>query len=658
MNLKDKTLIDLKKLAKTKGKKGYSKLNKIQLIQLLSKSGRRSKNTSASTRDQAIAKSKSIKEMRKACKDNDLVYDLKTKKCRERGGKSTLKSKSRRVRVDRRGGKSTLKSKSRRVRVDRKVGKSIKEMRKACKDKDLVYDLKTKKCRERGGKSTLKRKSKTISPMRPHRAVGECIERSCLSLKDYQKNVVKYMKNHDGLLVVHGTGWGKTLTAVTVSQCFLDENPLRKVIFVGPASLLINFEKELRNYGVTDFSHYELYSYDMFMNRMKRGDAVSCKHNLLIVDEVHNLRNTVYKSGAQPKQRSRRSRVKTPVVPQGKEMRRYKAVMDCAMQAKKRLLLTATPIVNNIRDFIPLVNFVYGARILGTTKLKKAGLAKIGLGKNWEDKNVDKIADLLDKRVDYLPNKKSDNFPIFTEEFVIVRMTPQYYNVYKRLIIAERMQSMKFTNPEKFYHGHRRAVNVAGDAYFCLKLEKMKDIILNTKTIIYSNWIEFGLKPVERFLKNNNIKFGLFSGQISKANKNRLVNEFNRGDINVLVITKAGGEGIDLKGVRSVIILDPVWHQAGMEQIIGRAVRFKSHTHLPENMRRVNVYKMVLVEPKNIIPELDNWRDAMRKSGSGDVILYEIIDKKKDITEKSNKLLQELSIEKNSDSYLRKKKVQ
>ena len=54
------------------------------------------------------------------------------------------------------------------------------------------------------------------------------------------------MDNHDGLLVIHGTGSGKTLTAITTSQCYLDRNPTGKVVFVGPVSLISNFQKEMK----------------------------------------------------------------------------------------------------------------------------------------------------------------------------------------------------------------------------------------------------------------------------------------------------------------------------------------------------------------------------------------------------------------------------
>ena len=94
-----------------------------------------------------------------------------------------------------------------------------------------------------------------------------CIERSRLKLRPHQEKVINYLleEKTDGILLVHPTGTGKTLTGVTASQCFLEAYPKSKVIFVGPSSLISNFKKELENYGVNDFSRYRLYSYQKFL---------------------------------------------------------------------------------------------------------------------------------------------------------------------------------------------------------------------------------------------------------------------------------------------------------------------------------------------------------------------------------------------------------
>jgi len=109
------------------------------------------------------------------------------------------------------------------------------------------------------------------------RSRKNCISRSNLPLKKDQKRVVTYLSTHDHLLVVHGTGCGKTLSAVTASQCYLDMHPKNKIVFVGPASLLSNFKKELTAYGKVKSNKYSLYSFHGFMNALKKGKPIACK---------------------------------------------------------------------------------------------------------------------------------------------------------------------------------------------------------------------------------------------------------------------------------------------------------------------------------------------------------------------------------------------
>lgn len=64
-----------------------------------------------------------------------------------------------------------------------------------------------------------------------------------------------------------------------------------------------------------------------------------------------------------------------------------------------------------------------------------------------------------------------------------------------------------------------------------------------------------------------------------------------RGELlSVLLITQSGAEGISLKNVRRVMILEPFWNMVRMDQVIGRAVRNNSHVELPPEERTVDVY--------------------------------------------------------------------
>lgn len=60
--------------------------------------------------------------------------------------------------------------------------------------------------------------------------------------------------------------------------------------------------------------------------------------------------------------------------------------------------------------------------------------------------------------------------------------------------------------------------------------------------------------------------------------------------IKVVVISRAGGEGIDFKNIRQVHVMDPWYNLNRIEQVIGRGVRYCSHMGLPFRERNVEIY--------------------------------------------------------------------
>ena len=68
------------------------------------------------------------------------------------------------------------------------------------------------------------------------------------------------------------------------------------------------------------------------------------------------------------------------------------------------------------------------------------------------------------------------------------------------------------------------------------------------------------------------------------------LNNKNGQQVKVVLISLAGSEGLDLKFIRQVHILDPWYNMNRTEQIIGRAVRTCSHKDLPFKKRNVELY--------------------------------------------------------------------
>jgi hypothetical protein len=86
--------------------------------------------------------------------------------------------------------------------------------------------------------------------------------------------------------------------------------------------------------------------------------------------------------------------------------------------------------------------------------------------------------------------------------------------------------------------------------------------------------------------------------------------------VKVVLISKAGSEGIDLKFIRQVHILEPWYNMNRIEQIIGRAVRNFSHKDLPFEKRNVEIfmYGTILGDNKEEAADLYVYRVAEYKA--------------------------------------------
>ena len=141
--------------------------------------------------------------------------------------------------------------------------------------------------------------------------------------------------------------------------------------------------------------------------------------------------------------------------------------------------------------------------------------------------------------------------------------------------------------------------------------------------------------------------------------KNVYGEELNKyGDIiKVFMTTKVGAEGISLKNVRQVHIMEPYWQPVLIDQVIGRAVRTGSHLSLPPGDRNVEVYVYLatysneqlrtLREP-NLRGDVAKFNDGLKKRGqivTSDESLYIISARKKTIIDTMLKIVKEASFD-------------
>ena len=442
---------------------------------------------------------------------------------------------------------------------------------------------------------------------------GPCIERSKIPLKDHQKRIVNHLRKHRGLIAAHEMGAGKTLIAVTASQCFLDDNPKGKVIVVTPLSLQENFRKEMRAYGVNiDDSRYEFHTLHGFANTYKNQE---CPRNaLLIIDEAHELRTEIDQALRAGRARAEKAgREDEPTV-------RAKIAVDCAKNVDKVLLLTGTAVYNRPRDIANLVAMVKGQDPLSETLFNRL----------FNDEHS--FESYFKCTISFYSADKSDGYPTVQEEEVSLVMDPSYYDQYQR-VEARNSDLLVMDNPWKFLAGVRQAVNALED---CPKCDwSLNKIMEGKKTLVYSDFLEFGIKRLRPILEAENIPYVEVTGEISADARARAVRDYNSDKVNVILLTKAGGLGLDLKGTRNVILMESGWSKEHEAQVIARAVRYRSHEALPVKDRNVNVYHLRLIKPPRARTTVD----------SADIILKKHVERKSVENIAFLEKLQKLSIE-------------
>ena len=158
-----------------------------------------------------------------------------------------------------------------------------------------------------------------------------------------------------------------------------------------------------------------------------------------------------------------------------------------------------------------------------------------------------------------------------------------------------------------------------------------------------------GIKPIMKYLDSKKISYGSVTGDLSIEQRKQAVELYNSGKNKVLFISRAGSEGLDLKNTTYLIILESSWNLGSTEQVIGRAVRYKSHESLPESKKNVTIYKLLLVKPeeyKHINKITDNYLLEYKGSMlSVDLYLRSYAYLKQQEIIKFYKLLQKFKIE-------------
>lgn len=418
------------------------------------------------------------------------------------------------------------------------------------------------------------KKSDTIDKMckelnRHHRqentAVSQnAIERCHVRLSDHQLRAIRYMDTHSSLFLFHRMGAGKTMTAIVCSQSFLDENPDRHVVIICPSALVDTFKQEM-NQNYRNIRHRNRYKFYTIENSNISVPTLRgyLRGGMLIIDEVHRLINN-----------SNMTKI---------------LLYRTNQEYQKVLLMSGTPLSTHSNYY----SMVYPTLMHIDPPTMENMLCKISY---------------------YERNRSDTNYPIRKDHIVRIPMSQSYLRKYETCLRKLHFPSLpyvadleetefqsrlphlynrnRFDKLQAFLTGIRRATQILDNSDSNAKLKWLITFLQkhrNQKTVIFSTYIKDGIDLIKNKL-GNDFNYAEITGRVSMKARKRTLERYNRGEISILFLSSSAKEGLSLKNTQNVIIFEPQWSPNNVEQMVGRAIRYKSHETLPRSQQKVNVY--------------------------------------------------------------------
>ena len=165
----------------------------------------------------------------------------------------------------------------------------------------------------------------------------------------------------------------------------------------------------------------------------------------------------------------------------------------------------------------------------------------------------------------------------------------------------------------EFWKEHKTKSKLLQCLYACsCKMTAIIFYMMRSKgpVLIFSNFVKMeGLEIFKIYLsyfgygdfsKNGGSdyhRYTEFHGEIERDVRKKNLAAFNSKDnidgkvIRIILISPAGSEGINLRNVRQVHVMEPYWNEVRIQQLIGRALRMCSHADLPMNERKVDIFR-------------------------------------------------------------------
>lgn len=415
------------------------------------------------------------------------------------------------------------------------------------------------------------------------------IDKKLLSiLREYQVTGVRWLlslhQNGFGGCLADDMGLGKTLQVIS----YLSDESMKKTknLIVVPKTLLINWEREFAKFTPdTDVLVYHgpgresekikkykvvITTYGTVLNDIDEIQKVEFDN--LIIDEAQYIKNSKSKN--------------------------HRAIKSIC--AKTKLILTGTPVENNIQEYLGLMQLI-------NPEVFSKNSSKL---KNMDDTQRVEIARKITSPF-LLRRMKKDvlkDLPLKQEQVLYCTMDTEQRELYDKMLqsirheINRKIDRFEIKSNSVMLNGllyleeiccHPQLLDKSQNPNGCresAKFDQLLDILdsLYTsghKVVIFSRFTKM-LKIIEKQVVKRHYNYFYLDGQTN--NRMNLVEEFEASETGVFLISlKAGGTGLNLVSADTAIIYDPWWNPASEKQAEDRIYRIGQK-------KNVMIYRMIV----------------------------------------------------------------
>ncbi|MBL4936369.1 DEAD/DEAH box helicase [Clostridium sp. YIM B02515] len=406
-------------------------------------------------------------------------------------------------------------------------------------------------------------------------------------MRGYQKFGFKWFKTLSscgfGGILADEMGLGKTLQTIAFIESEVNENSERKPsLVVAPTSLVYNWKSEIEKFASNlksivisgskderEEKRREIEEADIVITsypliRRDIEEYKKIKFRYCILDEAQQIKNPASINAQSVKE----------------------------LKAQGYFALTGTPIENSLTELWSIFDFIMPGYLLSHNKFLRKYETPIVKSKD------EKALEELNKHVRpfILRRLKKDvvkELPPKIEHKLVVEMTEEQKKLYAAFIEKAKQEVNNEISERGFNRSKIKILsiltrlrqiccdpstfveNFEGESGKMLALDDLLVDSINEghRILLFSQFTSV-LKNIAKRLNSNNIDYMYLDGQTKTEDRVKMVEEFNKGQSSIFLISlKAGGTGLNLTGADVVIHFDPWWNPAVEEQATDRAHR-------------------------------------------------------------------------------------